>query len=75
MEAFLGVSQSTVSHHMKALAEAGLVHAEKHGRWTYYRLDADALRDLAQELSALADAAQRLDPTDVQPHHLQAPAP
>lgn len=71
VESFLGVSQSTVSHHMKQLVDAGLVHAEKHGRWTYYRLDAGALRDLAQELSGLADAAERLDPTDLQPRHLR----
>jgi ArsR family transcriptional regulator len=68
LETFLGVSQSTVSHHMKQLVDAGLVQAEKHGRWTYYRLEADPLRDLAQELATLADAAERLDPTDLQPH-------
>jgi len=71
VEAFLGVAQSTVSHHMRLLVDAGLVHAEKRGRWTYYRLEAGALRDLAEELTALADAAERLDPTDVQPRHLR----
>ena len=32
----LGLSQPTVSHHLKVLAEAGLVGREKRGRWVYY---------------------------------------
>lgn len=67
LETFLDVRQPTVSHHMKVLAEAGLVHAEKRGRWVYYDLDAAALRSLAASLSALADATEARDPTDVEP--------
>jgi ArsR family transcriptional regulator len=33
----LGVSQPTVSHHLKVLRESGLVESEKRGRWVYYR--------------------------------------
>ena len=32
----LGVSQPTVSHHLKVLRQAGLVTSEKRGRWVYY---------------------------------------
>jgi len=32
----LGVSQPTVSHHLKVLFEAGLVDRERRGRWVYY---------------------------------------
>lgn len=32
----LGVSQPTVSHHLKVLREAGLVESQKRGRWVYY---------------------------------------
>ena len=32
-----GVSQPTVSHHLKVLREACLVVSEKRGRWIYYR--------------------------------------
>ena len=39
----LGLSQPTVSHHLKKLAEAGLVIGERRGVWTYYRVDRDAL--------------------------------
>jgi len=52
---------------MKALVEAGLVQAEKRGRWVYYGLDATALRSLAAGLAELADAAEARDPTDVEP--------
>jgi ArsR family transcriptional regulator len=34
----LGLSQPTVSHHLKVLTEAGLVGREKRGRWVYYWL-------------------------------------
>jgi ArsR family transcriptional regulator len=34
----LGLSQSTISHHMARLKEAGLVDSEKRGIWVYYRL-------------------------------------
>lgn len=33
----VGRSQSTVSHHTKLLAEAGLIVGEKRGRWTWWR--------------------------------------
>jgi ArsR family transcriptional regulator len=33
---FLGVTQPTVSYHMKILDQAGLVTADKRGKWVYY---------------------------------------
>lgn len=33
----MGVSQSTLSHHLKKLREAGLVDCERRGTWVYYR--------------------------------------
>lgn len=32
----VGVSQPTVSHHLKVLRDAGLVASEKRSRWVYY---------------------------------------
>ena len=32
----IGLSQPTVSHHLKVLADAGLVGREQRGRWVYY---------------------------------------
>ncbi len=39
----LGLTQGTVSHHLKALLEAGLVTREQRGSWAYYRVAPDAL--------------------------------
>lgn len=47
----LGKSQPTVSHHTKALAEAGLITGEKRGRWVYWRADA-ARRELLRAVLA-----------------------
>lgn len=49
----LGIGAPTVSHHMKALIDAGLVAAEKRGSWVYYRLQPAAMQHVAQELVAL----------------------
>ena len=45
------LSQPTVSHHLKILREAGLVDAERRGTWAYYRLNRDAMAELALALS------------------------
>ncbi|WP_261623726.1 ArsR/SmtB family transcription factor [Nesterenkonia marinintestina] len=34
----VGVSQPTVSHHLKKLRGAGLITSERRGTWVYYRL-------------------------------------
>lgn len=34
----LGLSQPTVSHHLKVLYESGLLDKERRGTWIYYRL-------------------------------------
>jgi ArsR family transcriptional regulator len=40
----LGLSQPTVSHHLKVLHDAGLLEREQRGRWAYYRLAERALQ-------------------------------
>jgi ArsR family transcriptional regulator len=52
----LDVAQPLLSHHLKTLREAGLVRAEKRGRWMFYSIDADALEQTAAALSTLASA-------------------
>ena len=37
-EPALGLSQPTVSHHLKKLTEAGLLEREQRGRWAYFSL-------------------------------------
>jgi ArsR family transcriptional regulator, arsenate/arsenite/antimonite-responsive transcriptional repressor len=43
----LGLSQPTVSHHLKKLVAAGLLDREQRGTWAYYSLNRDALGRLA----------------------------
>jgi ArsR family transcriptional regulator, arsenate/arsenite/antimonite-responsive transcriptional repressor len=46
LERNLGLAQPTISHHMKILVDAGLVSAEKRGRWMYYDLRQEAFAEL-----------------------------
>lgn len=46
----VGLSQPTVSHHLKVLTEAGFLSRSKRGTWAYYRLIPDALERVAQFL-------------------------
>ncbi|MEM7173570.1 MAG: metalloregulator ArsR/SmtB family transcription factor [Pseudomonadota bacterium] len=39
-----GLSQSTISNYMGLLKQAGLVISERHGQFTFYRRDEDAIR-------------------------------
>jgi ArsR family transcriptional regulator, arsenate/arsenite/antimonite-responsive transcriptional repressor len=50
----LGVTQPTVSHHMKLLAEAGLVTREQRGRWAHYTIQPDALAELGELVARIA---------------------
>ena len=51
----LGLSQPTISHHLKVLREAGLVEvARKRGTWTFYRLVPAAVESLAFALGGSA---------------------
>jgi ArsR family transcriptional regulator len=43
----LGLSQPTVSHHMKKLLAAGLVEREQRGKWAYFSLKSEAVAKLA----------------------------
>jgi ArsR family transcriptional regulator len=50
-----GLSQPTVSHHLRVLREAGVVRGERRGTWIWYSLDpsiADRLASIAGELGS-----------------------
>ena len=51
LEAPLGKSQPTVSHHTRILSDAGLIIGEKRGRWTWWRVVPERL-ELAARLLA-----------------------
>ena len=44
----LGLSQPTVSHHLKILAKAGLIHREQRGQWAWFRADEEQLRSVGE---------------------------
>ena len=46
-----GLSQPTVSHHLKLLRKAGLVTSERRGTWAYYRLVPGAVAELSAVLA------------------------
>lgn len=52
----VGLSQPTVSHHLKVLVDAGLLTRTKRGVWSYYALVPGALDDLADSLRAPVSA-------------------
>ncbi|MDO8613774.1 MAG: metalloregulator ArsR/SmtB family transcription factor [Dehalococcoidia bacterium] len=49
-----GLSQSTISYHLKVLREAGLVESEKRGLWSYYRVNPRVLMAAVKTLADLA---------------------
>jgi ArsR family transcriptional regulator len=47
----LGLSQPTVSHHLKVMYEAGLLARERRGTWIYYQILPEKLAMLREALS------------------------
>ncbi len=47
----LGISQPTVSEHLKALAQAGLLRPKRIKQWTFYKRDERRIAELKRELA------------------------
>ena len=47
----IGLSQPTVSHHLKVMHDAGLLSRERRGKWVYYALREDRLAAIRSILS------------------------
>jgi ArsR family transcriptional regulator, arsenate/arsenite/antimonite-responsive transcriptional repressor len=45
------VPQSTLSHHLRKLADAGLVTVERRHKWAYYSVSTDTLKELTAWLT------------------------
>lgn len=65
-ENFLGLAQPTVSHHLKQLVQAGLIKAEKRGKWVYYELQPQGFELVIEQLRSFTRQPQL---------HQPAPAP
>ncbi len=48
----LGVSQPTVSEHLKVLSQAGLLRATRIKQWTFYRRDEVRIREIKRAILA-----------------------
>jgi ArsR family transcriptional regulator len=48
----LGKSQGTISHHLRILGEAGLVHGDRRGKWVWYSLDRHRLASLRKAIDS-----------------------
>lgn len=53
LSALLGISPSTISHHLSKLAEAGLVTASAQSYYNYYRLESQRMEAMAQRLGSI----------------------
>ncbi|HYV98411.1 MAG TPA: metalloregulator ArsR/SmtB family transcription factor [Gemmatimonadaceae bacterium] len=56
----LDATQSRLSFHLRVLKDAGLLLDRKEGRWNYYSLNADAVRELADAVDDLKPARRAL---------------
>ncbi len=48
----LGISQPTLSEHMRILSQAGLVRAKRIKQWTFYRRDEKRIRQIKRAIAA-----------------------
>ena len=51
IETPLGLSQPTVSHHLKILREAGVIEGQREGRWIHYRVVPEMLAEIRDALT------------------------
>ena len=48
----LGVSQPTVSEHLKVLSQAGLLHSKRIKQWTFYKRDEARIREIKRAIAS-----------------------
>ncbi len=49
-----GLSQPTISYHLKVLREAGIVQGKRRGQWVYYRVSPRVLLGIVRDLVEMA---------------------
>lgn len=55
----LGLTQATISQHLKVMREAGLLAGERHGYFMHYGVQRPVLHELAKEIESLANIQQK----------------
>jgi len=63
----LGLSQPTVSHHLKVLFDAGLLGRDKRGTWVYYRIVPERLTELRDVLALPSPTSSVTTPGPTRP--------
>jgi ArsR family transcriptional regulator len=69
----VGLSQPTVSHHLKQLVDAGLISREQRGKWAYYRMVEGMLSSVADALRAPNSAQPVASTTSARDHSSTSP--
>jgi ArsR family transcriptional regulator len=70
-----GVSQPTVSHHLRVLREAGWVRTERRANWIYYSLRPEAVARFASLAGQIGPAADLSHPAPIAPKRLPVVQP
>ena len=59
VERHVDLAQSTISYHLKALVDAGVIIRERRGKWSYYSIIDDRIDHLVAGMGELAGVARR----------------
>lgn len=51
---YLNITQPTLSHHMRILLNSGIVKANKRGKWSYYSLNREMLKEVSKYISDIS---------------------
>jgi ArsR family transcriptional regulator len=54
----LNITQPTLSHHMKTLCDCGLIDGRKEGKWIYYSLNVEAVKNCRTFLEEVSSIKQ-----------------
>ncbi len=57
----MDISQSTLSHHMKLLCEAGAINCRREGKWMHYSLSQKGFSKASRLLAEIMEAAVLID--------------
>ena len=60
VERHIDLAQSTISHHLKTLVEAGIISRERRGKWSYYSIEDARLAELGVGIDHFVRTAARI---------------
>lgn len=52
---YIGISEASISQHLKVLRNAGIVTGEKRGYYTHYEINQEMIREAADSLMEMAE--------------------